>query len=169
MSTTTDLTTLKINYLTQAQYDTAKENNQINENEIYMTPMTDMTSQEVEDFVDELNIQEVVVADYVVEQGTSGDWAYRKWNSGKVEAWAHITFDSASWTVWASPVRYMDKTVTIPSGIFNSGPRIIAGSGNNQYWVVNCAASSATSFGMRLATVASSAMATTVRVYAWTD
>lgn len=38
MSTTTNLDTLKINYLTQAQYDTALENNEINENEIYMTP-----------------------------------------------------------------------------------------------------------------------------------
>ena len=38
MSTTTNLDTLKINYLTQAQYDTAKTNNQINANEIYLTP-----------------------------------------------------------------------------------------------------------------------------------
>ena len=38
MSTTTNLDTLKINYLTQAQYDEALENNEINENELYMTP-----------------------------------------------------------------------------------------------------------------------------------
>ena len=38
MSTTTDLSTLKINYLTQAQYNTALANNQINANEIYLTP-----------------------------------------------------------------------------------------------------------------------------------
>lgn len=38
MATTTDLTTLKINYLTQAQYDTALSNNQINANELYLTP-----------------------------------------------------------------------------------------------------------------------------------
>ena len=35
MATTTDLSTLKINYLTQAQYDEALENNQINANELY--------------------------------------------------------------------------------------------------------------------------------------
>lgn len=39
-TTTTNLTTLKINHLTQAQYDAAVENNQINENEIYMTPIS---------------------------------------------------------------------------------------------------------------------------------
>lgn len=40
MSTTTNLTTLKINYLTQAQYDDALANNQINEDEIYLTPQS---------------------------------------------------------------------------------------------------------------------------------
>ena len=40
MSTTTNLSTLKINYLTQAQYDEALENDQINENELYFTPGT---------------------------------------------------------------------------------------------------------------------------------
>lgn len=38
MATTTDLTTLKINYLTQAQYDEALSGGTINENEIYLTP-----------------------------------------------------------------------------------------------------------------------------------
>ena len=38
MPTTTNLTTLKINYLTQAQYDDALANNQINSNELYFTP-----------------------------------------------------------------------------------------------------------------------------------
>lgn len=33
-----------------------------------------------------------LLADYVIEQGTSGNWRYRKWNSGKIEAWAKITF-----------------------------------------------------------------------------
>lgn len=29
--------------------------------------------------------------DYIVEEGTSGIWTYRKWNSGKVELWGHTT------------------------------------------------------------------------------
>ena len=36
--TTTDLSTLKINYLTQEMYEDALENNEINENELYVTP-----------------------------------------------------------------------------------------------------------------------------------
>lgn len=38
MATTENIPTLKINYLTQAQYDTALANNQINSNELYFTP-----------------------------------------------------------------------------------------------------------------------------------
>lgn len=38
MSSTTDLTTFKINLLTQAQYDTAVNNNEIDPNELYLTP-----------------------------------------------------------------------------------------------------------------------------------
>ena len=36
--TTTNLSTLKINYLTQSMYNTALNNNEINENELYFTP-----------------------------------------------------------------------------------------------------------------------------------
>lgn len=40
MSTTTDLATLKINYLTQAQYEEAISQGIVNENELYLTPAT---------------------------------------------------------------------------------------------------------------------------------
>ena len=32
------------------------------------------------------------VADYVVEQGESGNWTYKKWNSGEVECWYHANY-----------------------------------------------------------------------------
>lgn len=65
MATTTNLSSLKINYLTQEQYDTALAGGNINENEIYMTPsngsgdidVNDMTEQEVDEFVENLNGQ----------------------------------------------------------------------------------------------------------------
>lgn len=38
MSTTTDLDTLKINYLSQAEYDAAKSQNELEADEIYLTP-----------------------------------------------------------------------------------------------------------------------------------
>ena len=38
MASTQNLTELKINYLTQEQYNTALANGQINSNELYFTP-----------------------------------------------------------------------------------------------------------------------------------
>ena len=40
------------------------------------------------------------VADYVVEQGTSGAWTYRKWNSGIAECWCAVN-DTVTYEVAA--------------------------------------------------------------------
>lgn len=40
----------------------------------------------------ELVLDTVQAKDYVVEQGTSGIWAYRKWNSGIAECWGEYSF-----------------------------------------------------------------------------
>ena len=111
----------------------------------------------------------VADADYITEEGTSSSWNYRKWHSGKVEAWRTIDFASASWSTWASPVKYMDKTLTFPSGLFpsNGSPSVIATSCSNQYWVVGCTVTSTTQATLRIASVSSTAMATTIRFYAY--
>ena len=108
-------------------------------------------------------------ADYVTAQGTSGAWKYRKWNSGKVEAWAYISFTSTTPAVWASPIRYIDKTFTIPSGIFASAPRMTGSSNSSQYWAVDVSASSSTAGSVRFCTVASSALTPYIQIYAWTN
>lgn len=41
-------------------------------------------------------------ADYVVEQGTSGIWTYRKWNSGLAECWGIYTTTSACTKAWGT-------------------------------------------------------------------
>ena len=38
--------------------------------------------------------------DYIVEQGTSGIWTYRKWNSGIAECWGVDEFYHTSWAKW---------------------------------------------------------------------
>lgn len=151
--TTTDLSTLKINYLTQEMYEDALENEEINENELYITPGSgtidstsaptankiaefdstahmnseDMTSQEVDDFVDSLNITTIRAVDYVVEQGTNGSWTYRKWDSGIAECWG--TAESGTYTntnAWGSG-KYMNiGAISFPSGLFVAKPNLIA-------------------------------------------
>ena len=42
------------------------------------------------------------LADFVVEQGTSGIWTYRKWNSGVAECWGVHTMTSACNLAWGT-------------------------------------------------------------------
>ena len=73
----------------------------------------DMTSQEVDDFVDGLNVSGGDLGDYVVEQGTSGNGAYRKWNSGTLEQWGTVTTSASSGNVSvdiAFPVAFIDTS-----------------------------------------------------------
>lgn len=42
----------------------------------------------------------LVTSDFIIEQGTSGDWTYRKWNSGLAECWARIAVNTAVQTQW---------------------------------------------------------------------
>lgn len=105
--------------------------------------------------------------DVIVEEGKMSDWYYRKWANGKVEAWRVYNFVSASWTTWASPITYMNKTLNIPVGLFDSAPNLIATSRSNQYWVVDASATTAIAGTLRLASCTSTAMATAVNIYAW--
>lgn len=50
----------------------------------------------------DIQIGNTDLADYVVEQGTSGIWTYRKWNSGIAECWGIYGFSTAINTAWGS-------------------------------------------------------------------
>lgn len=43
-----------------------------------------------------------VAADYIVEQGTSGGWTYRKWNSGIAECWGTHKYALTRWSAWGT-------------------------------------------------------------------
>lgn len=77
-------------------------------------------------------------ADYIVEQGTSGIWTYRKWNSGIAECWGTYSgaFDvniasvdyggyRSGLLTWAFPFSFtatphITVTSLIPAGVFIS-------------------------------------------------
>ena len=57
------------------------------------------------------------IADYVVEQGTSDNWTYRKWNSGLIEMMGYVTISLGStWTSVGGHYRYV-TSVTMPFSI----------------------------------------------------
>lgn len=105
------------------------------------------------------------LADYVIEEGTQSNWEYRKWNSGKVEAWRTITNSAAAGSVWVSPLYYRDLTVSIPSGLFTSAPKIQCTSTNSQWWVSYANCTSATSLAYRIVKPVSTSQASGVNIY----
>ena len=111
-------------------------------------------------------LTKILKCDFVVEEGTSGDWVYRKWNSGVVEAWGYKNFGSVTGTMWSSPVRYSDQNLALPSGLFVSyAPYTIGVSNGSQWWVVSCSTTT-TNIAIRFGTVSSSAQAITASFYA---
>lgn len=70
----------------------------------------------------DLYIQNNKVADYVIQRGTSGNWKYIKWASGRVECEGWYTFSSLTFSQRGSSYRSNATAFTIPSGIFSSTP-----------------------------------------------
>ena len=61
---TENVSTLKIHKLTQEQYDRELAAGNLDESALYLTPSEE-------------------AADYIIAQGTSGDWTYAKYNGGR--------------------------------------------------------------------------------------
>lgn len=72
------------------------------------------------------------INDYIVEQGTSGNWTYRKWNSGIAECWGtHNPSSSASGT--EGGMHFQSIYIDFPSGLFASAPRTLVTAHGN--WI----------------------------------
>lgn len=75
--------------------------------------------------------------DYIVEEGTSGNWSYRKWNNGDAECWGDESWTSGSFTAWTGGVYRgtISSTFSFPSGLFTAAPILEANHmPNGGYW-----------------------------------
>ena len=66
------------------------------------------------------------VADYVVEQGTSGIWTYRKWNSGLSECFGGLNVSPTSPSSEGS-LYFKNVGVAYPTGLFLEKPYATGG------------------------------------------
>ena len=72
-----------------------------------------------------------VINDYVIEQGTSGIWTYRKWNSGIKECWTTTTYDNVDFSRQGtgSPFYTQNNSYGVsqpfPSGLFVYVPTVV--------------------------------------------
>lgn len=71
-----------------------------------------------------INFTNGIVADFVIEQGTSGIWEYRKWYSGKVECWGKWAIGMYINNAWGTSLYYTKLDAhSFPSGLFASAPK----------------------------------------------
>ena len=74
---------------------------------------------------------------HVTSHGTNGEWYFRRWSDGTVEAWCTHSHGSQTGTAWVSPFYYYDTTLTIPLGIFTTSrpPTMALLSSGNKQWI----------------------------------
>ncbi len=63
--------------------------------------------------------------DYVLEQGTSGIWTYRKWASGVAECWGEVTVNTAITEKLGTMAFTVTPYFAWPSGLFSTAPKNI--------------------------------------------
>ena len=91
------------------------------------TDMTTGSGSELEDFIDGLNVSGGLLGDYVIEQGASGIWTYRKWNSGIAECWGTYTGTVSYATATSASGGYRATISSIPFPFtFTASPRATA-------------------------------------------
>jgi hypothetical protein len=113
----------------------------------------------------------ITPVDYVIEQAPSGNWRYRKWHSGRVEAWFNDSITMSATTAQGNNLYRRSATLAIPSGIFTIAPGVIVGSQTSDNTIVSVkgSASSATSISITdyRTNQNSSTQSRAIRVYAW--
>lgn len=106
--------------------------------------------------------------DYVVEEGTSGDWIYRKWNSGVAECWRTIADNRPSTAFSATgSVYYRNVTgISFPSGLFTARPKVVVNADFGNVGAASATSVSATGFTITELSAVSTARAVTLDIYA---
>lgn len=93
-----------------------------------------------DDTVKKINETVSNIADFIIEQGTSGIWTYRKWNSGVAECWG-VSAVSVTCTNEEGVYFSDSKSIALPSNLFNEDPIALAACGDPWCWVSNVGAS----------------------------
>lgn len=75
-------------------------------------------------------ILDALKVDYIIEEGTSGIWTYRKWASGIAECWCITTptsIPASTWAAWGSVYEAkITDVINYPTNLFTSFPTLIA-------------------------------------------
>ena len=74
--------------------------------------------------------------DYIVEEGTSGIWTYRKWNSGIAECWGiRSNINESISTTWGNLYTGITRDATYPTNLFIEKPVILRQHETSDGWI----------------------------------
>lgn len=68
-------------------------------------------------YADYIYVNNNQLSDFVVAQGTSNTWYYRKWKSGKAECWHNFTHSTGAWAWWNDKSYLKYGTNQIPNKV----------------------------------------------------
>lgn len=80
-------------------------------------------------------IMDYLADNSIVEQGTDGDWTYRKWGNGTAECWLRKSYSVSITAVASYYHRGAVNNISFPTGLFVSVPAILVTPTNSTYWV----------------------------------
>ena len=85
------------------------------------------------DVAGDMRVDGSPLADFVIQQGTSGIWNYRKWKSGTAECWGQYSFTTAISTAWG--VFYESGAIALPNFPFTFAeiPHVHISTENSNY------------------------------------
>ena len=85
------------------------------------------------DVAGDMRVDGSPLADFVIQQGTSGAWTYRKWKSGIAECWCQYSFTTAISTAWG--VLYESGAIALPNFPFTFAeiPHVHISTENSNY------------------------------------
>ena len=93
------------------------------------------------------NVAETAASDYVIENGTSGGWTYKKWKGGTYQAFGIFEVTPTSSTVNGSLYRTNNMTIDLP---FTIKSAIVSGTAVGFYWITNGGPSGTGAITLRL-------------------
>lgn len=86
----------------------------------------------------DLYINASKLADFPIEEGTDGIWAYRKWSSGVAECWGNVSGSASFTRTWGGLYICDAFALSFPSGLFISNPSaVMSAQGGNSLIVFN--------------------------------
>lgn len=104
---------------------------------------------------------ETAASDYVIENGTSDGWIYKKWKGGTYQAFGIFEVTPTSSTLNGSLYRTNNMTIDLP---FTIKSAIVSGTAVGFYWITNGGISGTSAITLRLMSDKTFSTATTIEV-----